>query len=47
MGMLAGENCNGMAAYQKVLTGEAKKRYDENWDRIFGKKKNEDDNETD
>lgn len=42
MSMLAGENCNGMAAYNKTLTGEAKKRYDENWDRIWGDNKEED-----
>lgn len=43
--MLPGENCNGLAAYQKALTGEAKKIYNENWERIFGKKEEEDNEE--
>jgi hypothetical protein len=31
---------NGLSAYRKPLLGEEKKRFDENWDTIFGKKEN-------
>ena len=29
---------DGLAAYKKLLMGKAKKRYDDSWERIFGKK---------